>query len=790
MPSIVLVACPQANPLRAWMSNDIFPDHLKSPSSRKSSQRNWDKRDLDTAKAVMQTAEFPVAQILQGSFSWIPAVAGISDRVKNARILIYDHGDVADDRGLKSLAENLLRVVHNERKNSEKSPIFFVCHSIGGLVVKVALTEASRNSTYRSLLQNCHGVTFFATPHRGSKYLAAKDYRPSIQRLLELKEPLPSTLMGEMLLDHGDSGLLRIDSNFRELASEIRIWSFYEALDSKLSAKTITGLKEIHFAAPITAMRSALLGLRHEKIFGLQATHASCASFGRHNTETLRLFLEDFCEAVSKADKLNQNAAEHAPLKLEQQREVVEVHGFYESVTSATVPTESEIHIFTTKRSLSSFCDEGPEQLLQKRLDVSARTDLPRAKSLTPSRPPLPKTPLPKSPSKTTSGLRVDDKRTGGNVRNSSERRSSRLSVPSSMAGASSQQTMAADRPALTKSYSNPNLPRALPSLVTGSHVSEPKGVLVESTVKSTLYAEPNKEIPKFTWIHVPSNNPPWVQKVFGTLALHLRRDFSDLFNAEHWISRHKRGRHSQHHACFIKSACALTPLKSKPSKSDPTTVTHTGQHQVEDDATLGPIQQNPRSSLQGCLYLYFPFLHFDSYKMLIRRRDMIRKRVQQGRTCPIPREVQEDPSFELKMIWEFLGHDPPINCRRTLDQYRYPSLHDTRARDDDQMLYKMTKQSIYKEAERKDASSNQQNKTREAMREDNDYSEAEFEDMEEHDSDDEHRSQTEYGYDVGENEVVQDVLDGNVLMVDQLWLWSIDASKYDCLYWNNSEDV
>jgi len=44
-------------------------------------------------------------------------------------------------------------------------------------------------------------------------------------------------------------------------------------------------------------------------------------------------------------------------------------------------------------------------------------------------------------------------------------------------------------------------------------------------------------------------------------------------------------------------------------------------------------------------------------------------------------------------VIWQFLGHDPPINCRRTLDQFGYPSLLDTRARDDDQMLYKMTKQ-------------------------------------------------------------------------------------------------
>ncbi len=85
--------------------------------------------------------------------------------------------------------------------------------------------------------------------------------------------------------------------------------------------------------------------------------------------------------------------------------------------------------------------------------------------------------------------------------------------------------------------------------------------------------------------------------------------------------------------------------------------------------------------------YLFLPFLHFDSYRNLIRRREIVKSRLRQGRTRPVPQAVAKLESLELQVIWEFLGYDPPVNCRRTLDQYGYPSLHDTRARDDDQML-------------------------------------------------------------------------------------------------------
>ena len=46
-----------------------------------------------------------------------------------------------------------------------------------------------------------------------------------------------------------------------------------------------------------------------------------------------------------------------------------------------------------------------------------------------------------------------------------------------------------------------------------------------------------------------------------------------------------------------------------------------------------------------------------------------------------------------LRLIWQGLTLDRPLHCRRTLDQYGYPALRNTKVRDDDQILYKRTKE-------------------------------------------------------------------------------------------------
>ena len=110
--------------------------------------------------------------------AWI--TRGIRNRkdFKHARVLLYDHGELDDEDTLKLLAKKLLDNIQELRRievarhcvtevcpgltvylQNENRPIFFVCHSTGGLVVKMALAEAQRFKN--PILGDCYGITFF-----------------------------------------------------------------------------------------------------------------------------------------------------------------------------------------------------------------------------------------------------------------------------------------------------------------------------------------------------------------------------------------------------------------------------------------------------------------------------------------------------------------------------------------------------------------------------------------------------------------------------------------------------
>lgn len=75
-------------------------------------------------------------------------------------------------------------------------------------------------------------------------------------------------------------------------------------------------------------------------------------------------------------------------------------------------------------------------------------------------------------------------------------------------------------------------------------------------------------------------------------------------------------------------------------------------------------------------------------------RNDIIRKRLKQSEPHPIDLKVARGGSTEHRLIWQFIKDDTylPLHHRRSLDQYRYPSLRNLDARDNDQVLWKRTR--------------------------------------------------------------------------------------------------
>ncbi|PHH93015.1 hypothetical protein CDD83_2125 [Cordyceps sp. RAO-2017] len=300
--------------------------------------------------------------------SWVRQ--GIRREAHRARILLYAHPEPVEGTTLSTLADALLEELQALRASEARErPLLFIAHSIGGLVVKMALTKASRDARYENVLRECYGVAFFGTPHQGSSYFAMPSLASSIQSLLQLSSPLPASITDGLRV--GNSLLLRVDEDFKSVSTDLRVWTLYETIESRLSGAAES--QDVYFTAPLTSIKSAILGMRQESILALQSDHANMASFGRHNVHTLRLFLRQIAAQISKADMTLRDADGGGRWTLDLEQKVnVEVHGFFDDMPTASAFADgaaSTIRAWSTRLPLKDFLHKGPDVCLSERLN-------------------------------------------------------------------------------------------------------------------------------------------------------------------------------------------------------------------------------------------------------------------------------------------------------------------------------------------------------------------------------------------------------------------------------------
>ncbi|ESZ92794.1 putative ankyrin repeat-containing protein [Sclerotinia borealis F-4128] len=689
--------------------------------------------------------------------AWILRDIRSHEDMDMVRVLLYDHGYPKDGDTLKQLANRLLDNVKKLRSiEKESRPLFFICHSTGGLVVKIALTEARRLKD--SILNDCYGVTFFATPHRGSSYLSQSGFSRIIRETMGLSRELPTSITKQLELDH--HSLKQIGKDFKALATDLKVWTFFETLDSDL-----TGLDQGKpFHAPIASIKSTILNLRNETVYPLVSTHTKCATFGLVNSHTKDSYLLALAASVKNACKLSKET--HYELNLEN-KVMVEINGFYEGNTT-TPMMEPPIRVWSTNKTIQDFKRYGPTKLLkERREEVSV---VPVIRQFLSHNTRAPYLPL----NKVTSGHKVKDdslnhkptsrgsspdllSRRAANVKAQplggliGEKTTGAVpSIPALGSQIETDDTAAKPEPLLRHSESQTahnsflspsgaDFHRNKSSLSQGLKESE-------SLVTPVLAPLQNSNVSKLklTWIHVPFNNPTWV--LVSLQALNALLPTNQKGYSPKNINR-ERTRCSQQNVRYRALAFeTLSPLASP-------------------KIGVGSIDMN---HIQMCLYL--PYLHFDTYKVLVKRRALVKQRIKQGRSRPVPQHVAKLDTQESQVLWQYLGHDPPINARRTLDQFGYPSLLDTRARDDDQMLYKMTKERHIESDVDKNHSVHGISNAARKSRVTHEKEEDDEEEVDGYSGNFDSPSERDMTSD-------DDVLDGNILMVDQLWLWVINGS-------------
>ncbi|EON63739.1 hypothetical protein W97_02967 [Coniosporium apollinis CBS 100218] len=134
---------------------------------------------------------------------------------------------------LDDFARSLLVKLSAVRHRPEQArPIIFICHSMGGIVVKRALILAVLDAPeYDSIRSAVTGILFLGTPHHGS---GATQYPQVLANVVNVALAGSSGFVGRIRTDlikslEKDSKVLKsISTNFRNRASKFKIVSFVE----------------------------------------------------------------------------------------------------------------------------------------------------------------------------------------------------------------------------------------------------------------------------------------------------------------------------------------------------------------------------------------------------------------------------------------------------------------------------------------------------------------------------------------------------------------------------------
>ncbi|RSL91608.1 hypothetical protein CEP51_000247 [Fusarium floridanum] len=193
-----------------------------------------------------------------------------------ARILAYDYetdvgtAEYLVSRTLLHQTKRLIEALARRREGSRQRPIIFVCHSLGGIVVKNALVHASSRQTkeFRDVFDAVYGIVFLGTPHTTSP------------------KALAESLIGILGPDAGDSLRRELRSRSTTLACSLER---FKPLATNLSIFAISDSSSI--SRQDSGLDKERKNSRHTYL-RLERNHAELAKFSSQTDQDLSLVID------------------------------------------------------------------------------------------------------------------------------------------------------------------------------------------------------------------------------------------------------------------------------------------------------------------------------------------------------------------------------------------------------------------------------------------------------------------------------------------------------------------
>ena len=194
--------------------------------------------------------EFPQARIV--TWGYDVQIDDLSGATSKASILHHSESLLAD------------LVMLRESDTAKLKPLIFIAHSLGGIVVKDALSlSGSERTVLNAILPATIGVMFLGTPHHGSRAASLGKMMFEISKIF-FKKPNLQVLRG---LENNSEILERISRSFGQILSigRIDVHSFREELPTH--------------GVMVVGSASSTIGYPHETRGSLHANHRNMARF-------------------------------------------------------------------------------------------------------------------------------------------------------------------------------------------------------------------------------------------------------------------------------------------------------------------------------------------------------------------------------------------------------------------------------------------------------------------------------------------------------------------------------
>lgn len=132
-----------------------------------------------------------------------------------------------EDKALDLL--NWLSLKRSADDNSSPKPIIFICHSLGGIIIKKALIlahERSSDPDYKDILDNTKAIAFLGVPYKGSDSAWWATFAANALKGASIGTFTNTALVADLKRD--SITLTNISQQFVDRAKNLTLYTFFE----------------------------------------------------------------------------------------------------------------------------------------------------------------------------------------------------------------------------------------------------------------------------------------------------------------------------------------------------------------------------------------------------------------------------------------------------------------------------------------------------------------------------------------------------------------------------------